>query len=335
MPGRSGECCALGAGLAACPCWEGGAQAAHPQQGRLAFNWPLFFTLHSACFACFASSLDPTRLQRLPRREAAQLARALSGLHGGLPALLAATASEAPAARAQLVPSAAAIASALFVAANEFAAEQEGDAALSAELLLAGGCKAPGDGPLWNPAAPAVLCCSPRAMWLSPPPRRPSFSPYAPSPPPTHEHTAPPHSPACSVDRGGLHQPGRRAGAAAGRPALAAALCWAAPRGVGRPVRSAGKRRAPVRLRAHAEPAAFACGWRRRPDCGRAAGGVMPARLLACQAGGQPGQLVCEASCCCPPPTHSSTISRPCVLTCLTCPDLHCAESMPSAFKPD
>ncbi|KAL4448516.1 hypothetical protein ABPG75_005735 [Micractinium tetrahymenae] len=70
-------------------------------------------------------------------REAAQLARSLSGLHGGLSAQLAATASEAPAAQAQLVPSAAAIASGLFVAANEFAAEQEGDAALSADLLLA------------------------------------------------------------------------------------------------------------------------------------------------------------------------------------------------------
>lgn len=80
----------------------------------------------------------PTYASLLCCREAAQLARALSGLHGGLPALLAATADEAPAAQAQLVPSAAAIASTLFVAANEFAAEQEEDAAVSAELLLAG-----------------------------------------------------------------------------------------------------------------------------------------------------------------------------------------------------
>ncbi|PSC67405.1 Quino amine beta chain-like RIC1-like guanyl-nucleotide exchange factor [Micractinium conductrix] len=65
-------------------------------------------------------------------REAAQLARSLAGMHGGLPALLAATAGEAPSAATHLVPGAAAIASALFVAANEFASP---DAAAEATLL--------------------------------------------------------------------------------------------------------------------------------------------------------------------------------------------------------
>ncbi|PRW44970.1 RAB6A-GEF complex partner 1-like isoform A [Chlorella sorokiniana] len=70
-------------------------------------------------------------------REAAQLSRALAELHGGLPALLAATAADVPGAAAHLTPSSAAIASALFVAANEFlVAEGEGDAVLAAEILM-------------------------------------------------------------------------------------------------------------------------------------------------------------------------------------------------------
>jgi len=86
-------------------------------------------------------------------REAAQLARSLSELHGGLPALLSATAAQVPAAQAHLEPSAPAIASALFVAANEFAAaDEEVEAAMSAELLLTGG-------PHWLPG-----CCA--ATWL-------------------------------------------------------------------------------------------------------------------------------------------------------------------------
>jgi hypothetical protein len=74
-------------------------------------------------------------------REAALLARSLAELRGGLAALLAATAGAVPAAGAHLAPSGAAIASALFVAANEFAStEQEAEAAEAAELLMAGGC---------------------------------------------------------------------------------------------------------------------------------------------------------------------------------------------------
>lgn len=74
----------------------------------------------------------------LPRREAAQLARSLAELHGGLPVLLAATAGDTPAAAAHMTPSAAAIASALFVAANEFTPDAEMEAALAAEQLMLG-----------------------------------------------------------------------------------------------------------------------------------------------------------------------------------------------------
>lgn len=72
-------------------------------------------------------------------REAAQLTRSLAELHGGLPALLAATSREVPAAAAHMTPSAAAIASALFVAANEFTPDAEMESALAAEQLLLGG----------------------------------------------------------------------------------------------------------------------------------------------------------------------------------------------------
>ena len=97
------------------------------------------------------------------RREAAQLARSLSELHGGLPALLAATAAEAPGAAAHTVPSAAATASALFVAANEFlATEAEGDVAAAAECLMHGGWAGWGGvprlgGPLPGQLAAAVV----------------------------------------------------------------------------------------------------------------------------------------------------------------------------------
>lgn len=128
-------------------CWTRGRSGQHalPVSFTGCFCWQLAGPLYLSVQIYRGLGLPTARphtsapLHHLRCREAAQLARSLSGLHGGLPALLAATASETPAARAQLVPSAAAIASALFVAANEFAAEQEGDAALSAELLLAGG----------------------------------------------------------------------------------------------------------------------------------------------------------------------------------------------------
>lgn len=105
------------------------AQAGTCGQRRrpIALSRPLFHCFH-----------PPTHL--LGHREAAQLARALAELHGGLPALLAATAAEVPEAAAHMAPSSAAIASALFVAANEFlVAEGEGDAALAAEGLMQGG----------------------------------------------------------------------------------------------------------------------------------------------------------------------------------------------------
>lgn len=83
------------------------------------------------CNACPPSNL--------PRREAAQLARALSDLHGGLAPLLRATAAEAPEAATQLAPSAAAAASALFVASNQFAAaDRDAEQALAAQQLLSG-----------------------------------------------------------------------------------------------------------------------------------------------------------------------------------------------------
>lgn len=91
-------------------------------------------------FTCFSSNANLACLPFAICREAAQLARSLAELHGGLPALLVATAAEAPEAAAHLTPSAPAIASALFVAANEFvSADQELDAVLSAEQLLRGG----------------------------------------------------------------------------------------------------------------------------------------------------------------------------------------------------
>ena len=95
----------------------------------------------SAARPCLPPSPRPRRPPTpcLPTRcrEATQLARALAELHGGLPALLAATAGESPVAAAHMAPSAPAVASALFVAANEFTPDGEGlEAAAAAEQLL-------------------------------------------------------------------------------------------------------------------------------------------------------------------------------------------------------
>jgi hypothetical protein len=70
-------------------------------------------------------------------RELASFGTAMSNLHGGLPALLSTAAGEVPLSLAHTTPSAAAIASALFVASNEFAtaAESDFDAAAAAESL--------------------------------------------------------------------------------------------------------------------------------------------------------------------------------------------------------
>jgi hypothetical protein len=70
-------------------------------------------------------------------RELASFGAAMSNLHGGLPALLSTAAGEVPLSLAHTTPSAAAIASALFVASNEFAtaAESDVDAAVAAESL--------------------------------------------------------------------------------------------------------------------------------------------------------------------------------------------------------
>ncbi|KAH7624062.1 hypothetical protein Ndes2526B_g01314 [Nannochloris sp. 'desiccata'] len=79
-------------------------------------------------------------------RELASFGAAMSNLHGGLPALLSTAAGEVPLSLAHTTPSAAAIASALFVASNEFAtaAESDVDAAAAAESLemtcAAAGC---------------------------------------------------------------------------------------------------------------------------------------------------------------------------------------------------
>ena len=113
-------------------------------------------------------------------REAAQLARSLAGMHGGLPALLAATAGEAPSAATHLVPGAAAIASALFVAANEFAspdAAAEATLLADAELLLqgaeggVGGGGGGGGGPHSEGCARLLLLLPPHvrlpAAWLA------------------------------------------------------------------------------------------------------------------------------------------------------------------------
>lgn len=79
-------------------------------------------------------------------RELASFGAAMSNLHGGLSALLSTAAGEVPLSLAHTTPSAAAIASALFVASNEFATatESDVDAAEAAELLemtcAAAGC---------------------------------------------------------------------------------------------------------------------------------------------------------------------------------------------------
>lgn len=79
-------------------------------------------------------------------RELASFGAAMSNLHGGLPALLSTAAGEVPLSLAHTTPSAAAIASALFVASNEFATatESDVDAAAAAESLemtcAAAGC---------------------------------------------------------------------------------------------------------------------------------------------------------------------------------------------------
>ena len=78
-------------------------------------------------------------------RELASFGLAMNNLHGGLPALLSTTAGEVPLALAHTTISAAAIASALFVASNEFAgADSDPDTASAAAGLqmtfMSAGC---------------------------------------------------------------------------------------------------------------------------------------------------------------------------------------------------
>lgn len=70
-------------------------------------------------------------------RELAAMGLALGDLHGGLAAVLSTTAGDVPLSLGHTTPSAAAIASALFVASNEFAAaDSDADVAVAAQTLL-------------------------------------------------------------------------------------------------------------------------------------------------------------------------------------------------------